>query len=223
VSTRARRVRRTSATERVEIEQALDALSAPELRAVVRGILDDVDEDVRTTLVDRLLAQATRGSSGRKPARPSPRIVADAQAFAEAARRVGQADPDDVTEHLRRASKAFLAGDHASARAVFDAILPPVASVDIDLGQHELVEEVLGVDAQVCVAQYVASVYTTTPLRGRVDAVLRAIGDAHGVGTLFSPIKDMEDVTAGALPELQAFLPLWVKRLDCRRSSRLPH
>jgi hypothetical protein len=180
----------------------------------VRGILDDVDEDVRTTLVDRLLAQATRGSSGWKPARPSPRIVADAQAFAEAARRVGQADPDDVTEHLRQASKAFLAGDHASARAVFDAILPPVASVDIDLGQHELVEEVLGVDAQVCVAQYVASVYTTTPLPGRVDAVLRAIGDVQGVGTLFSPIRDMEDVTAGALPELQAFLPLWVKRLE---------
>ena len=119
-----------------------------------------------------------------------------------------------MTEHLRRASKAFLAGDHASARAVFDAILPPVASVDIDLGQHELVEEVLGVDAQVCAAQYVASVYTTTPLPGRVDAVLRAIGDAQGVGTLFSPIKDMENVTAGALPELQAFLPLWVKRLE---------
>lgn len=184
VSTRLRRVRRTSATERIEIEQALDALSAPELRAVVRGILDDVDEDVRTTLVDRLLAQATRGSSRWKPARPSPRIVADAQAFAEAARRVGQADPDDVTEHLRRASKAFLAGDHASARAVFDAIPPPVASVDIDLGQHELVEEVLGVDAQVCVAQYVASVYTTTPLPDRVDAVLRAIGDALSTASL---------------------------------------
>jgi hypothetical protein len=77
----------------VEVEQALEALSAPELRAVLRGILDEVDEDVRTKLGDRLLAQATRGSSGWKPARPSPRIVADAQAFAEAARRVGEADP----------------------------------------------------------------------------------------------------------------------------------
>jgi hypothetical protein len=171
-------------------------------------------------LVDRLLAQAARGACGRKPARPSPRIVADAQAFAETARRVGQADPDDVTDHLRSASKAFLAGDHASARAVFEAILPPVASVDIDLGQHELVEEVLGVDAQVCVAQYVASVYTTTPLPRRVEAVLRAIEDAQGVGTLLSPIKDMEDVTAGALPDLDLFLPRWIARLGRFRAPR---
>ena len=34
------------------------------------------------------------------------------------------------SEHLRRATKAFLAGDQASARAVFEAILPPIACVD---------------------------------------------------------------------------------------------
>jgi hypothetical protein len=53
--------------------------------------------------------------------------------------------------------------------------LPPIACVDIDLGQHELVEEVLGVEARVCVAQFVASVYMTTPLRDRPDAGLRTI------------------------------------------------
>jgi hypothetical protein len=119
-----------------------------------------------------------------------------------------------VTEHLRRATKAFLSGDHASAIAVFEAILPPIASADIDLGQHELVEEVLGVDARACVAQYVASVYTTTPLRNRADAILRALEQVEGVGTLLSPIKDMEDVSAGVLSDLTAFLPLWVKRLQ---------
>ena len=87
--------------------------------------------------------------------------MAEAQSFADEARHIGHADPDDVAEHLRRATKAFLAGDHASARAVFEAILPPIASVDIDLGQHELVEEALGVDARACVAQHIApeSVY----------------------------------------------------------------
>jgi hypothetical protein len=50
-----------------------------------------------------------------------------------------------------QATKAFLA-DHASARAVVEAILPLLASVDIDLGQHELVDDVLGVDARACVA-----------------------------------------------------------------------
>ncbi|MCA1671976.1 MAG: hypothetical protein LC799_07155 [Actinobacteria bacterium] len=42
----------------------------------------------------------------------------EAKSFAEAARHIGYADPDDVTEHLRRATKAFLAGDHTNARAV---------------------------------------------------------------------------------------------------------
>ena len=133
-------------------------MSAPELGAAVRAVLDELDEDVRASVVDTLIGRATKASSGWRPARPSQRIVEEAKSFADAARHIGHADPDDVTEHLRRATKAFLAGDHASARAVFEAILPPIASVDIDLRQHELVEEVLGVDARACVAQYVASV-----------------------------------------------------------------
>ena len=203
-----------------EIVRALEAMSAPELRAAVRAVLDELDEDVRASVVDTLIGRATKASSGWRPARPSQRIVEEAKSFADAARHIGHADPDDVTEHLRRATKAFLSGDHASARAVFEAILPPIASADIDLGQHELVEEVLGVDARACVAQYVASVYTTTPLRNRADAILGALEQVEGVGTLLSPIKDMEDVSAGVLSDLTAFLPLWVKRLQRFRPSK---
>ena len=202
-----------------EIDRALDAMSAPELRAAVRAVLEEFDEDVRASVVDALIARATKATSGWRPTRPSQRIVEEAKSFAEAARHVGHADPDDVIEHLRRATKAFLARDHASARAVFEAILPPIASVDIDLGQHELVEEVLG-DARACVAQYVASVYTTTPLRNRADAMVRALEQVEGVGTLMSPIKDMEDVSAAVLPDLRAFLRLWVKRLQRFRPSK---
>ncbi|MDQ3421023.1 MAG: hypothetical protein M3541_19990 [Acidobacteriota bacterium] len=189
-------------------------MSAAELRAAVRAVLDQLDDGMKDSVIDTLMTRGTKTKSGWKPARPSPRIVEEAMSFAEAARHIGRADPDDVTEHLRRATKAFLAGDHASARAVFEAILPPIASVDIDLGQHELVEEVLGVDARACVAQYVASVYTTTPLRDRADVIVRAIEQVQGVGTLSSPIRDMEDASPGALPDLGVFLPLWVKRLQ---------
>ena len=160
--------------------------------------------------------RATR--AGSRPAHHQ-RIVEEAKSFSEAARQIGQADPDDVTEHLRRATKAFLAGDHASARAVFDAILPPIAVAMIDLGQHELLEEVLRVDVRACVAQYAASVYTTTTLRARADAIVRALEQVEGVGTVSSPIKDMEDVCAGALPDLGTFLPRWVKRLERFRPS----
>jgi hypothetical protein len=145
-----------------EIVRALEAMSAPELRAAVRAVLDELDEDVRASVVDTLIRRATKTSSGWRPARPSQRMVEEVQSFADAARHIGHADPDDVTEHLRRATKAFLTGDHTSARAVFEAIVPPIASAEIDLGQHELVEEVLGVEARSCVAQYVVSVYTTS-------------------------------------------------------------
>jgi hypothetical protein len=183
-------------------------------------VLDGLDESVKASVVDTLIARATKTTSGWRPTRPSQRSVEEARSFAEAARHIGHADPYDVTEHLRRGTKAFLAGDHASARAVFEAILPPIAGMDIDLGQHELVEEVLEVDARVCVAQYAASVYTTTPLRSRADAIIRAIEQVQGVGTLSSPIKEMEDVSAGTLPDLGAFLPLWVKRLQRFRPSK---
>lgn len=95
--------------------------------------------------------------------------------FADAARRIAYADPDEVSDYHRRGTRAFLAGDHASARAVFEALLLPVARGDISLGQHEMVEEVLNVDLQVTVAQYVTNVYTTSPLGCRANAVYSAM------------------------------------------------
>lgn len=108
-------VRRRSGPQSVDTDfaSALEAMSAPELRAAVRTVLEELDEGVKASVVDTLIARATKAT-------PSQRIVEEARSFAEAARHIGHADPDDVTEHLRRATKAFLAGDHSSARAVFD-------------------------------------------------------------------------------------------------------
>ncbi|HLG56799.1 MAG TPA: hypothetical protein VI485_15785 [Vicinamibacterales bacterium] len=104
-----------------DFNRALEAMTAPELRAFVWDVLDGLSPDARTGIVDDLLAQAVKGHAGRKPSRPSRRIVDDAKSFAEAARAVGYADPTDVSKHLLLGSKAFLAGDHASARGVFEA------------------------------------------------------------------------------------------------------
>ena len=203
-----------------DLARALEAMSAPELRAFVRTLLDELEDEQRARVVDSLMVRAVKGHAGWKPNRPSSGIVNDARSFAGAARRVRYADPGDVSEHLRLASKAFLAGDHASARAVFEALLLPIATVDIDLGQHELVDDVLSVDVHACVSQSVTSVYTTTPLADRASAVFIAIENVKGVGSLMNPIKDMEGVSAGALPDLGAFLPLWVKRLRRLRPSK---
>ena len=195
-------------------------MTAPELRAFVRGVLDELDPDARTAIVDALIARAVKGRAGWKPSRPAQRIVDDAKSFAEAARVVGYADPADVSEHLRLGGKALLAGDHATARGVFEALLLPIAMADIDLGEHELVAEVLTVDAHTCVAQYVTSVYTTTPVSQRADAVLSAMEQVRGVSSLLNPIKEMEDVSAGTLPDLGAFLPLWATRLGRFRPAK---
>lgn len=219
MSTLRGRPRRVPADDR-ELDRALEAMTAPELRAAVRAVLGTLDEEAKASTVDTLVARAVKSASGWRPSRPSQRLIEQARSFVEAASHLGYADPTDATEYLRGAMKAFMAGDHASARAVFEAILTPIAGAEIDLGEHELVEEVLGVDAQICVAQYVASVYTTTPLPERATAVLSAIEHAQGVSSLLNPIKDMEQVSAGALPELRAFLPLWVKRLRRFKPSK---
>jgi hypothetical protein len=194
-------------------------MTAPELRALVRTLLDELEYEQRGRVVDSLMTRAGRGDAGWKPTRPSSRIVNNARSFADAAKQVGYADPDDVSEHLRLASKAFLAGDHASARAVFEALLIPISTVDIDLGQHELVDDVLSVDVHMCVAQYVTSVYTTTPLPDRAGALFKAIENVKPIGTVLNPIDEMEGVSAGALPDLGVFLPQWVKHLGSRRPS----
>ena len=195
-------------------------MTAPELRAFVRAVLDEFEEEQRGRVVDSLMARAARGDGGWKPNRPSSRIVNDARSFADAAQQVGHADPDDVSEHLRLAAKAFLAGDHASARAVFEALLVPISTVDIDLGQHELVDDVLSVDVHACIAQYVTSVYTTTSLADRAGAVCKAIENVKGVGSVLNPIAEMEGVSGGTLPNFGAFLPRWVKHLGRRRPSK---
>ena len=51
---------------------------------------------------------------------------------------------------------------------MFEALLPPIAVGEIDLGQHELVDEVLTVDTHACVAQY------TCRQRGEVAEWLKA-------------------------------------------------
>ena len=91
-----------------DLAKTLAKMSAPELRAFVRAVLDELEDEHRVRVVDSLMARAVKGDAGWKPNRPPSRIVSDARSFAGAARDVGYADPGDVSEYLRLASKAFL-------------------------------------------------------------------------------------------------------------------
>jgi len=191
--------------ENRDLGRAVETMTAPELRLALREVLDQFEKEPRRRAVDSLLVRAAKGSARWKPSRPSAKFVDDVKSFATAARQVGYADPGDVSDYLRRGSRAYLAGDHASARGVFEALLPPIAVAEIDLGQHELVSDVLNVDAQACVAQYVAAVYITTPLAERADAVHRAIEQVEGVSSLPARFKGWKMFRQGHCLTLRRF------------------
>lgn len=197
-----------------EVDAALACLGADQLRVVVRDLLREVDERAHGRVVDSLIARAARTGSGWVPAPLARDEVAEALSFAAAARRVGHADPCDVDEHLRRGSGAFLRRDYAAAHRILGALLPPVAEGEIDLGQHELAGEVLGVDLGECAARYVVSVYLVSASPERAGAVLAAIGEARGVGSFWEPIREMERVAMEPLPLLEDFLPRWRALLE---------
>jgi hypothetical protein len=197
-----------------DLDRAIGALTAEELRAFVRDALERLDDEPRNALADSLMARAAKGRAGWKPPGPSRRIVADVKRFADAAHRIGYAEPTEVDNFLRLATRAFLAGDHTTARGVFEALLPPIGDGEIDLGQHEMVDEVLSVNPHECAAQYLASVYGTTPLEARAEALGAAMDAVRGVASTWAPLEQMERVTTSPLPELDAFLPRWVKHLE---------
>ncbi len=197
-----------------DVSSALDAMSAADFRDFVREILRDLEDAPRARIEDALLRRAATGGSRWRPNPPSNDLLRDVEQFIHAARRIGQANPSEVDAYLRQGIKASLAGDYAGARAILGTVLRPIAGADIDLGQHELVDEVLTVDVQDCAARYVAAIYFTTPLVERAGAVFDAIAAVRAIAYLNEPIAAMEHVTIGALPDLDEFLPRWIARLE---------
>ena len=202
-----------------DVAAALRALDADALRAFIGETLERLDHDERAPIEDALLRRAA-ARGGYRPAAPSPEIVDEVLEFANAARRIGQAEPMEVDEYLRRGITASLAGDHAIARRVFEALLLPIAEAEIDLGQHEMVEEVLSVDLHDCVGRYLLAIYLETPVRARVDAIVTAIEKVNGLGALIEPVRAMEEALGHALPESDAFLDAWIKRLESSSSGK---
>jgi hypothetical protein len=196
------------------LTEALSALSAEELRMFVCDALERLDDVPRADLEDLLVQRAARSASGWKPAAPPAAFVEEAKAFAVTARLAGQAEPFEVDGFLRRAVTASLAGDHSSARVVFEAVLEPIGNGDIFLGQGEMVDEMLSVDLHECLRRFAAAVYMTAPLTDRPQALIDAIASLDGISYLNDPIEEIAAALGGDVPELDAFLPLWISRLE---------
>ena len=197
-------------------EAALDAMDADELRSLIRDMRPWFDEALQARFANALVDRAARNPSGWVPAGPTDAEVAEVVAFAEAATFVGRADPSDVDDYLRQGSNAFLGKNYLAALRIFRALLLPIGNVDIDLGQHEMLDEVLGVDVATCAAQYVASMYMTATPKDRGKAVLSAIDEMHGIGHFWEPLRQLERVAVEPLPDLDDFLVQWKPLVEAR-------
>ena len=184
-------------------------MDADELRDLIRDMLPELEDRPYGRVVNDLIDRAARTDTGWTPGGPSNETVAEIVSFAKAAIRTGQADPSDVDDYLRQGSNAFLGKDYQSTIEIFRALLPPIGSAHIYLGQHELVDEVLGADVSTCAAQYVVSIYMTTRPDRRAQAVRAAIDEMRGIGHFWKPLHELEQVAVEPLPDLKEFLSSW--------------
>ncbi|MCU0690067.1 MAG: hypothetical protein MUF54_01570 [Polyangiaceae bacterium] len=198
-----------SAPQRDDLEAALATMSADDLREVVRAMLLELDEKAHSRVMSSLIDRAARGGTGWAPAALGGDEVAEVLAFAKAAKRAGQADPSEVDELLRRGSAAFLGKDYHAAHRIFGALLPPIGDGEIDLGQHEMIDEVLGTDTAECAAQHVVSAYMITAPAKRAEAVRTAIDEVQSVGNFREPLGELERAAVEPLPGFHDFLPQW--------------
>lgn len=197
-------------------DEALDAMAAEELRALIRGIIPWLDESTHARLANAIIDRAARNASSWVPAVPTKEAVTEIVSFAEAAVRAGHADPSDIDDYLRQGSNAFLARDYPKAAQIFQVLLFPLANAEIDLGQHEMLDEVLGVDIAECAAQYAAAAYMIATPMSRAEAVLAAIDEVGGVGHFWEPLRELERVAIETLPSFQEFLADWHALLEAR-------
>lgn len=192
-----------------DVGAALRVLGADELRALVHEMLLDLDDRARSRMAGSIIGWASREDPGWSPGAVDPEEVAEAVSFAEAAARDGFADPTEVDERLRRGNAAFLGKDYVAAHRIFGALLAPITGGDIDLGQDEMVEEVLGVDTSECAIRYVVAAYMIADPARRADMVREAIGQMQGVRYFIEPTREMERAANESLPGFGDFLVQW--------------
>ncbi|MEM1414203.1 MAG: hypothetical protein AAGH15_04855 [Myxococcota bacterium] len=203
----------------VELRAALDAMTAPQLRAVILALVPWLDRASEARVRQTVLEGASRGSGGWSPDRPSDAEFARLEALAGAIVDAGVGDPRMVDGVLLQGSRAFLAGDAATSRRLFEAMLVPLGVEGLDLGQHELESEVLTTSLGPCVRQYAVALYLTCPAEERAQAVEEALDDLRHLHFVSQPLRELETTALEPLPDFDAFLADWRQRMEARAAG----
>jgi hypothetical protein len=214
--------RRTAAStgDSFDVDEALAAMNAGELRALVRDLLLEIHDRQHEGVLDLVVERAARSASGWAPDGPSADSIPCIVNFAKAAVRVGYAEPSEVDEKLRQGVNAFLSKNYTSALEVFRALLPPIGEGDIYLGQHEMLDEVLSIDVAACAAMYVVAMYMSADPTQRAQSVWAAIDDVCGVVDFWEPLREMERTAVEPLPRFDDFLKRWRAVIQENRGER---
>lgn len=196
------------------VKDALDTMDAAQLREVILDLIQSLDDSTRIRLTQDIVDRAVRTSGRWSPGAPDSRHVEEIEAFAAAAKRIGYADPSEVDAYLHEGSRAFLARDYVAATRIFRALLPPIGCADIDLGQDEMIIEVLGIDIDLCAKQHMVAAYMLSSPGDRVRAVIEAINEMEEIGYFFEPLHDMEEIAIEPLTGFEAFISAWRAHIE---------
>ncbi|MEE4277444.1 MAG: hypothetical protein V2I82_03145 [Halieaceae bacterium] len=172
----------------------------------------------------RLTSEAVRRAGGRRqgwaPQSPDEALISDIEAFAQRALIESYADASEVDAYLCEGSAAFHAENYPGALRIYHALLPPLANADFHVDQEEMVDEMLGVDLESCVLQYLISLYMTTPVAERATVILEALTDVNHLAYLRTPLAGLRSAAITALPDFEAFLSEWRALLQARSMAQ---
>ena len=191
------------------VSKAFKAMSADELRALMREIWPSLSHQTQLIIISELITRNVESTPSGYPSGPSAERVEEIERFALLAQQQNITDADEVDEALYDGELAFLAGDYEATIKIFKALLPPLGNAEIDLGQEELIDEELAVSIDKCADRYVASIYMTSPPEERASHVLSAMKEMRHVGYFFTPLSQLQQVAIEPLPELERFLGEW--------------
>ena len=97
----------------------------------------------------------------------------------------------------------------STARRIFEALLRAIGDAEIDLGQDEMIDEVLATDVAACAAPSVVSAYMLSVPTGRAAAVRSAMDERSIIGNFWGPLQELERAAVEPLPGLDDFVLRW--------------
>ncbi len=131
-----------------DLNNALEALSAGELRTIIKNTMSHIDGQQRGYLIDAIIDRAARTNDGWTPAAPSDKtaMVEHLNTTIELAIASGYIEPEKIDALLREGKNAFLRKEYDVVIQIFGNVVPPTVSADFDMGYPETPDEVLSID-----------------------------------------------------------------------------